>query len=1147
MKTPALFFTSINIRRMPEFPKGNLEVNDLCPGVNIIYGPNASGKTTLGRVVHRLLRPTDPPHENVSLLTTFELNGTPISLDYDMGQLKCQKLADGSDIDCPKLAPPEIGNRHVLALHDLVNSESDHDLARDIARELAGGYDVTEAGRALGYKDRASGKGKLSKDHQLAKRDYLKALNGQNSLLEQQATMNQLQADKQTASDARIRLELLAKASEYVNASEKCELACRRVEAFDQGIEKVTSHDVNEVDRLTKLLGADKSRRQAEQQQLKGAHTSRLECHLPDDGVPVELISSLRLKCQRLQTLHDEIQHQNEALEKSNAELGQASQAIGPGVTIEQASDIDTALVQKLFKFVRQAESIRAEQLTADTLQTWLGIDESTEDADQLREALQQLQRWLVANGKSSPIGRGGSLGFVVAGLLTLAFALFMAFFVHMSWLLLLAGGVGLLVWAFWPNTVTDQSAQIRRDYDNLQLDKPLSWSDHDVRTLIRELQRRHAKAAIEQEKQTKWSGLEGRVKELARKQAALKNAKQAWVEQLGIDLDEATLSLLAANINRFQQVQLSLATDEAAVASATQHVNTLLNQINASLDSFGFETTDDHDLISAQVEQLSQRQRAHELASQKITASTTALAQIEDDIDTTTAELTALFDRVGLTTEQESTLRQWVVQRPDYDQAVSEQIITKAAQKSVSEALSNHPDLLSLNCEDIAREQQRYGDIADQLTTISKQIGAIENAIQTAQQRSDLGAALAHQLACADALREQREQDFNAVIGNVFADHITRQERESELPLILRRARQLFARITHGRYELNVQPGDPPEFLAKDTSGGGGLSLDALSSGTRLQLLLAARVAFVERQEQGVKVPLILDETLGNSDERRATEIIDAALEICRDGRQVFYFTAQHDEVAKWKRLLHSCDDVPHRLVDLAEVRHFSDAERIPAVDYERPQSTPVPLPNGVDWLAYGQQLSVPRPDTDGEPGDFHLWYLIHDLPTLYRLLNSGINKWGQLRTLVSYERVDGMSSDSVTFRKAEAAARLLETTIRSWKIGRGKAVDRTAFLDSGAVSANYIDRLTTLAAELAGDGKAIIQALKDGTLAGFRTDKRVSLQEYFLAQGYIDECEVLTLEQIRDEVRPAVFAELENGSITPEQFDLLTALMTC
>ncbi|MDP6717915.1 MAG: AAA family ATPase, partial [Pirellulaceae bacterium] len=294
MNPPALFFKSIEIRRMPGFPKGDLDVEDLCPGVNIIYGPNASGKTTLGRAIHRLLRPTDPPHGNVSLRTTFELNGTPMSLDYDMGQVKCQKLADGADIDSPKLAPPEIGDRHVLALHDLVNSERDHDLAQDIARELAGGYDVAEASRALSHRPRASGKGKLSKQHQAAKQAYLKAWRQQDSLLGQQTTLEGLQTDKQAAREAQIRLGLLEKSLDYVAASGEFEEARNLVEAFPQGTGDITLHDVEELDRLNELLEKLESRRSEVQYDCDGARESLEESELPDEGVPVELVPWLR-------------------------------------------------------------------------------------------------------------------------------------------------------------------------------------------------------------------------------------------------------------------------------------------------------------------------------------------------------------------------------------------------------------------------------------------------------------------------------------------------------------------------------------------------------------------------------------------------------------------------------------------------------------------------------------------------------------------------------------------------------------------------------------------------------------------------------------------------------------------------------------
>jgi len=87
-------------------------------------------------------------------------------------------------------------------------------------------------------------------------------------------------------------------------------------------------------------------------------------------------------------------------------------------------------------------------------------------------------------------------------------------------------------------------------------------------------------------------------------------------------------------------------------------------------------------------------------------------------------------------------------------------------------------------------------------------------------------------------------------------------------------------------------------------------MSLDRLSAGTRVQLLLSVRLAFIEQQEQGYRLPIILDETLANSDDEKAEQIMHAVLEICRNDRQVFYCTAQMDELDKWKQTIDSDDE---------------------------------------------------------------------------------------------------------------------------------------------------------------------------------------------------------------------------------------------
>ena len=309
--------------------------------------------------------------------------------------------------------------------------------------------------------------------------------------------------------------------------------------------------------------------------------------------------------------------------------------------------------------------------------------------------------------------------------------------------------------------------------------------------------------------------------------------------------------------------------------------------------------------------------------------------------------------------------------------------------------------------------------------------------------------AALAEEAECADALRRQRDVDYDLVAGHVLADFLARRERDRERPAVFKRAQKLFVDITHGHFRLDIDESDPPAFRAFDTRQQRGLALDELSSGTRLQLLLAVKLAFIERQEQGPKLPLILDETLANSDERRAREIIDAAIEVCRDGRQVFYLTAQYDEVGKWKQILAEQDSVPSKLVNLAELRGLEDAEHTLPVVTTPPPVPDIPSPDDCSWLEYGQRLHVPAYDLHAESGRIHLWYLVDDLPALHQLLKQGITSWGQLQTLVQYGSVGSVGSESPLYRRAEAGVRLLEAAAQiladwPWTAGRPPGPDR-------------------------------------------------------------------------------------------------------
>lgn len=201
--------------------------------------------------------------------------------------------------------------------------------------------------------------------------------------------------------------------------------------------------------------------------------------------------------------------------------------------------------------------------------------------------------------------------------------------------------------------------------------------------------------------------------------------------------------------------------------------------------------------------------------------------------------------------------------------------------------------------------------------------------------------------------------------------------------------------------------------------------------------------------------------EPLGNSDELRAGVIVDAAIEISRKGRQVFYFTAQGDEVGRWKTRIERIPEESRpdvTIIDLAVVRQDAGFERLPMAVMQAPvDRLTIPPPDGMDRETYGTVIKAPGINVwDKGTGGIHLWHLIDDLPALHTLLEQDIRTWGQLSGIVRSSGIDGLvrlGVDGDILDTAEARARLLETAIAMWKIGHVRPLTLNGLAESGVV----------------------------------------------------------------------------------------------
>jgi hypothetical protein len=269
----------------------------------------------------------------------------------------------------------------------------------------------------------------------------------------------------------------------------------------------------------------------------------------------------------------------------------------------------------------------------------------------------------------------------------------------------------------------------------------------------------------------------------------------------------------------------------------------------------------------------------------------------------------------------------------------------------------------------------------------------------------------------------------------------------------------------------------------------------------------MAVRMAFVEMQETTARLPLFMDETLANTDDLKARAIIESAVELARQGRQVFYLTAQGDEVARWQEALNNRNEVDCVVKDLAKRQDSIDAQiTVPDLEAFRTELPTPPSPEGRTHARYGEVLDVPPLDPRRGAGAAHIWYVVDDVELLHRLLGMGLRHWGTLANILDNGNERTISDREDLIQRIRQNGAALETFVRVWRIGRGKPVDRAALDKSGAVSDTFIDDVTELAREVDGDASQLIECLQDGQVARFRTEKIEELARYCEENGYID-----------------------------------------
>ncbi len=1135
-----LVFGRIEIRRSPGI-QTPYALDGLCHGINIIHGPNASGKTTSAQAIHALLWPDTPCWPRGALSGTLHFDGSEWFLDFDAGRFRCQR--DGVEGGRLGIGGPETRDRYILTLHELLQVDNES-FAATIMRESVGGYDVDAAVRDLRYRDSASRPASLLKQVEEAESALADARRAQQGLVAQEDGLAELRARRGDARNARNRAELLTRAIRFKETELAFDDACRRVASFPPTMERLRGDETEALSALHRRLSVARERQNRELTDIETARADVAASKLEGKPLRSGLISALRAQCQALQGLADDVEREKRRWREAVEQRESARTRIGDGIPESQLHELDVTGLRELAQLAKQLETVRAREDAQAALQDWVGNVRAPLNLDQLREGVSQLNRWLKTPEAGSAQADSRLVMVArVAAILVIMLSLLLAVLTYWFFALSALAGVGLLVLAR-PATNARQAerlAAIQNDYNRLGLEPVEAWSSESVAKVLDRLNDALRKGIVDEEKAHRWDGLAAKRETATAARQEVEQQRDQLIERYGlVPATSSELSLLTQNLDRWQLADVEARKARVNSDRAEAARNQLLDQINQELGQFGYQPAGDHAAVLGYIEHLDARLRSFTEANRILIERKRSLDEdVHPSINQIQGQIRSLFADLDLEEDDVQGLQELVAQLDGFNAAIALQKETEFELRSAASSLGDNDDLKRRDLNDLEAERDHALEVASRYEELNDQVVAIETRVDDAKEKHDIERAMSARADALDALRAERDGQYRLVAGWSLGEFVRLQTRDRDRPRVFHRARELFSRITYGRYRLDLADNPGPEFRATDTTTGVGFGLHELSSATRVQLLMAVRMAFVEEMEQGPKLPLILDEVLGNSDEARARAIIDATIEICRAGRQVFYFTAQHDEVGKWIQVLNEHQDVTYRELDLAEARGLADIERLPSLQIVAAQAPAISSPEGKTRLEYRELVGVPGIDPWADIGSVHLWYLIHDSQALYHLLRNHVHSWGQLKTLVDISGATLLQRYPGTVERAGARAEVVHATMEAWRTGRGKRLDRSVLLESNVISDRFIDEVSQLTDVLNGDATALISALEDGQVKGFRRAAVDEFRSYCLEHGYLSDSKPLTEDDIRVRVVASAATSITSGLINTHDVD--------
>jgi len=1129
------------VRRMPGFVDVGFTLDGLSGGLNVVVGPNASGKTTACQAIRGALWPSTLRGASpVSVVTEWDDDGQLVRLELEGEGRTCQR--DGVVTDPPTVPGAHLAQCFTTTVDDLF-AGTDAELAASVAREMAGGYDLN----AVRQDDRfklSRARGRRERDAVQKARHQVRAVETeQDSLLTEQRRLGQLEEEKERALSARTRLPGLADAGTLVSIRAEIDEVRRQLAAFPAGIEELLGNETTALAEIVSDLCAAAGDLDGANSKARDARRRMAEAGLPEAGIPAAHLERQDARLEQLRTLEGAIREKEERAREADTRVQEAAGALGCVRPAEEPDRLDVTGLDELEGFHRDVESVTSTRSALSARLSTLGNEEPVPDLDATATGIGILREWFEAPLPEAPGQIRNVLLLLLLSFLLAGVAIVLAATLSPWWALLLlpSAGGAFAAWRSRTQGTPDLRGACQERYERLPLAAPPTWERGEVGKHLTRLEQTLAKGRQEQEREVERRACRGQLDDMEKQTQDMEARRVELVGRLGLAPGVSNLALvvLGTDLLRYQEARAGRSSLVAELDRLRGEHRECLGSVNGFLSEHGEIPSTSYDGARVRSRAVAARAMGHREATKQLEAAHKGALSAEKRLSDLEERRRLLFAGVGLEPGDEHELHRRLELRPEYLDVRKRLADLEVKADVLADRLAGDPDLLGLTSEQIEEETTRLGAVAKRYEELVDEIADIRQRVERAGRETHLEEAVAQVDRVTELLAEQRRDACLAAAGRFLLDEVETAHMAESQPQVFRESARWFSLFTRGRYELRIaaNAAEPSEFRALDSTTNRGHALDELSRGTRMQLLLAVRVAFAMAAEEGTVLPLVLDEVLNTSDPVRFRAVAECLLALVSKGRQVFYFTCQPSNAAAWEEVADEMGVVGAQAKQLG--RFFVDQGEAPALlTASAVQTERVPEPGGASLDEYASSIGVPPLGAGARAAATHVAHLVDDASQLHRLVSAGIQTYGQLASLADRSDVSSYIDES-NLDRVRARACLVDAFADAWQIGRGSPVSREALLEAG-VSGVFIDRVTDLARDSGWDARRLIDALQrreDERAKGFRSNVLGELIENLETSGYLDARPRLGREDLLTPVLASASEHVASGVITGEE----------